>query len=366
MTKMHEATKLGQSIWLDYMHRTMLKTGELKQLIDAGLRGITSNPTIFEEAIGSGDAYDDAMRKMVEQGKSVGEMYQGLVVEDIRNAADQLRPIYAESKGNDGYVSLEADPNLAYDSWATVEEVHHLRELVDRPNVMFKVPATGAGIPAISQLISEGININITLMFSLNHYEAVADAYLRGLEKRAAKGEELSQVASVASFFVSRVDTLIDKELDKLGQRDLKGKIGIANAKMAYARYLTIFSSERWQQLERQGARPQRILYGSTSTKNPDYPDTLYIDNLMGANTVNTLPRKAIDALMDHGMIASGLTANLDEARRQINQLASLGLNLEVLTQHLQDEGVEKFAKDFSKLSDAIAKKREQFQRVPA
>ncbi len=222
------------------------------------------------------------------------------------------------------------------------------------------------GAEAVGKLLQEGININITLMFSLNHYEAVADAYLRGLEKWAAKGEELSQVASVASFFVSRVDTLIDKELEKLGQRDLKGKIGIANAKMAYARYLTIFSSERWQQLERQGARPQRILYGSTSTKNPDYPDTLYIDNLMGANTVNTLPRKAIDALMDHGVIASGLTANLDEARRQINQLASLGLNLEVLTQHLQDEGVEKFAKDFSKLSDAIAKKREQFQRVPA
>lgn len=366
MTKLHEAMALGQSIWLDYIQRTMLKSGELQKLIDAGLRGITSNPTIFEEAIGSGDAYDDAMQKMVEEGKSVGEMYHGLVVDDIRDAADLLRPIYDESHGNDGYISLEADPNLAYDTWATIEEVHHLHELVNRPNVMFKVPATGQGIAAVAQLFSEGINLNITLMFSLQHYEAVADAYLRGLEQRAAKGEDISQVASVASFFVSRVDTLIDQKLDEMGQRDLQGKIGIANAKMAYARYLTIFSSERWQQLERQGARPQRILYGSTSTKNPAYPDTIYINNLMGANTVNTLPRKAIDALLDHGVIASGLTQNLEEARRQINQLAKLGLNLEVLTQHLQDEGVDKFAKDFAKLSDAIAKKREQFQRVPA
>lgn len=366
MTKLHEVTELGQSIWLDYMHRTLLESGELQDLINAGLRGITSNPTIFQAAIGNGNAYDDAMHKLVDAGKSVGEMYEGLVVEDIRHAADLLRPVYAESKGNDGYISLEADPNLAYDTLGTIKEVQHLHELVDRPNVMFKVPATGAGIPAIVALLSEGININITLMFSLSHYEAVADAYLRGLELRAAKGEDVTQVASVASFFVSRVDTLLDEELDKRGNQDLQGQIGIANAKMAYARYLTIFSSDRWQQLEQQGARPQRILYGSTSSKNPAQPDTRYVESLMGANTVNTLPRKTLEAFLDHGVVASGLTEKLDEARRQLNQLAKLGIQLEVLTQHLQDEGVQKFAKDFAKLSDAIARKREQFQRVPA
>jgi len=363
MTKLHEATKLGQSIWLDYIRRSFIESGELQTLIDAGLRGITSNPTIFTEAIVNNNDYDSALKALVAEDKSVGEIYEALVIDDIRHAADLLRPVYDESGGADGFVSLEASPTLAYDTLGTLDEVHHLHSLIKQPNVMFKVPATAAGIPAIATLIGEGISINITLMFSLTHYEVVTEAYLRGLERLAADNGDLSKVSSVASFFVSRVDTAVDKKLDELGNQALKGKIGIANAKMAYARYLSIFSSYRWQQLEAHGARPQRILYGSTSSKNPAYPDTLYVDNLMGANTVDTLPPATLKAFRDHGAIASGLTANLDEARYQLNQLAKLGINLEVITQHLQDDGVQKFAKDFSKLSDAISKKREQFER---
>jgi len=362
-TKLQQATKLGQSIWLDYIRRSFIESGELQALINEGLRGITSNPSIFAEAIVNSSDYDAALQDLVAADKSVDEIYEALVIEDIRAAADLLRPVYDESGGNDGYISLEANPNLAYDTLGTIEEIHHLRATVDRPNVMYKVPATGSGIPAIATLIGEGININITLMFSLTHYEAVVEAYLRGLEQLAAYNGDLSKIASVASFFVSRVDGEIDKKLDEIGNQTLKGKIGIANAKLAYARYLSIFSSYRWQQLEAHGARPQRILYGSTSTKNPAYPDTLYVDNLMGANTVNTLPRATLNALRDHGVIAAGLTANLDQARDELNQLAKLGINLETITQHLQDDGVQKFAKDFSKLIDAISQKREQFER---
>ena len=303
------------------------------------------------------------MRQLTAQGKTVGELYDALVIKDIQAVADLLRPVYDQSDGIDGYVSLEANPNLAYDLEGTIEEVHHLHAQVDRPNVMFKIPATTAGIPAIATLISEGIPINVTLIFSLKHYEAVADAYVRGIERRALAGDDVSNVASVASFFISRVDTVVDKKLQAVGTRDLTGQIGVANAKMAYARYLSIFSSERWQQLEAKGAHAQRILFGSTSVKNPDYPDTFYVDNLMGANTVNTLPRVALDALRDHGVIASGLTSNLEQARRQLNQLAALGIDLDAITQALQDKGVQQFATSFSKVSEAIAEKAKLFTR---
>ena len=363
MTKLHEATELGQSIWLDYIRRSFIESGELQRLIDEGLRGITSNPSIFEEAIGNSSDYDDAMRHLTAEGKTVGELYDALVIKDIQAAADLLRPVYDQSDGIDGYVSLEANPNLAYDVEGTIEEVHHLHAQVDRPNVMFKIPATTAGIPAIATLISEGIPINVTLIFSLKHYEAVADAYIRGIERRALAGDDISKVASVASFFISRVDTVVDKKLQAVGKHDLTGKIGVANAKLAYARYLSIFSSERWQQLEAKGAQAQRILFGSTSVKNPDYPDTFYVDNLMGANTVNTLPRVALDALRDHGVIASGLTNNLEQARQLLNQLAALGIDLDAITQALQDKGVQQFATSFSKVSEAIAEKAQQFRR---
>jgi transaldolase len=374
MTKLHEAAKLGQSIWLDYIRRDFIKSGELQKLIDAGLRGITSNPSIFNEAISQSDDYDGAMRQLVTNGKSLAETYEALVVADIQSAADLLRPVFDESNGDDGYISLEVNPRLAYDTGSTIKEVRHLHKVVNRPNLMIKVPATAAGIPAIATLIGEGININVTLMFSLKDYEAVSDAYLRGLERLAANGGDVSQVASVASFFVSRVDGVVDKELAAISgeQADLaaslEGTIGIANAKLAYTRYLNVFSSERWQRLAMQGARPQRVLWGSTSTKNPKLSDTLYVDNLMGANTVNTIPPSTLDAFREHGTVASGLTANLDQAREQLVQLAKLGIDLEIVTQQLQDEGVQKFADAFDGLMEAIETKRREMksETVPA
>lgn len=366
-TKLHDVyKKVGQSIWLDYIRRSFVESGELQRMIDDGLRGITSNPSIFEEAIAKSDDYDGSVQELVAQDKSVNEIYEQLAVADIQSAADLLRPVYDESDGNDGYVSLEVSPNLAYDTEKTIAEARHLFSAVDRPNVMIKVPATAAGIPAIATLIGEGININVTLMFSLKHYEDVADAYLRGLERLLLNGGDLSKVASVASFFVSRVDTAVDDKLDELGNSDLKGTIGIANAKLAYVRYLSVFGSERFQRLAAKGARPQRVLYGSTSVKNPAYPDTLYVDNLMGANTVNTLPQATIEALKERGTISSGLTQGLDQAREQLVQLGALGVNLEEITQQLQDDGVSKFAKAFDGLIASISDKRDEMQKAVA
>jgi len=364
MSKLHETyKKVGQSIWLDFIRRSHIESGELQTLIDDGLRGITSNPSIFEEAIAQSDDYDSALQELVKSGKSAHEIYETLAIDDIQRAADLLRPVYDESNGNDGYVSLEASPNLAYDTQKTLAEVRHLFDAVSRPNVMIKVPATAAGVPAIATLIGEGININVTLMFSMKHYEDVSDAYIRGLERLALNGGDVSKVASVASFFVSRVDTAVDAQLDAVGNTELKGAIGIANAKMAYARYLTVFSSERFQRLAARGARPQRVLYGSTSVKTPDYPDTLYVDNLMGANTVNTLPPPTIDSLRERGAIAPGLTTDLDEARAQLNQLAALGIDLDVITQQLQDDGVDKFAQAFKGLLASVSERAERMQK---
>ena len=367
-TKNHveQTADLGHSIWLDYLDRAFIKSGELKTMIDEGIRGITSNPSIFQKAIAEGGDYDEQIADLVAEGKDDAEIYEALAVADIQKAADLLAPVYIESKGLDGYISLEANPDLAYDTEATLEEVRRLHKAVNRPNLMIKVPATSAGIPAIATLISEGININITLMFSLAHYDQVADAYLRGLEERLADGFDIDHVASVASFFVSRVDTAVDKELDNLDSdaaKALKGKIGIANAKMAYTRYLNVFSSKRWQKLAAHGARPQRVLYGSTSVKNPDYPDTMYADHLQGANTVNTLPRETIEKFNDHGMIAPALTTHLEEARRQLVQLGNLGIDLERITQQLQDDGVTKFANAFSDLMAAIRRARTEEQQ---
>jgi transaldolase len=372
MTKLHQAAELGQAIWLDFIRRGFIESGDLQSLIDDGLRGITSNPSIFEKAIAESSDYDDALADLVERGRSDHEIYEALAIEDIQRAADLLRPLYDETSGADGYVSLEANPDLAYDTGGTLAEVRHLFKAVDRPNVMIKVPATAAGIPAIATLIGEGINVNVTLMFSQADYEAVSDAYLRGLERLAANNGHLDRVASVASFFVSRVDTVVDEQLGQVISngndqaplaRKLRGAIGIINSKLTYARYLNVFSGERWQQLARRGARPQRLLWGSTSVKNPDYPDTHYVDNLMGASTVNTLPLGTIEAFRKHGTVSSGLTNQLDEARRQMVRLAELGIDLEVITQQLQDDGVTKFATAFQGLLDSIAEKRRQLKK---
>lgn len=361
-TKLKQVTDLGQSIWLDYLDRSFIDSGELKNLIKQGVRGITSNPSIFQEAIAEGDDYEDAIAELTAAGKNDQEIYEALAVEDIQRAADLLKPIYTNSNGADGFISLEANPALAYDTEGTIEEVRHLYQAVDRPNVMIKVPATAAGIPAIKTLISEGININVTLMFSLHDYDNVVEAYLQGLEERVARGGEILHIASVASFFVSRVDTAVDKLLEQKNSpvaTALKGKIGIANAKMAYLRYLTVFSSKRWQLLSTRGARPQRILYGSTSVKNPDYPDTMYVDNLIGANTVNTLPLSAIEVFQERGTVAPTLTSYLEEARLRLIQLANLGIDLDRITQQLQDDGVRKFAKAFDDLIQSLHRVKE-------
>ncbi|MEZ4711745.1 MAG: transaldolase [Caldilineaceae bacterium] len=358
MSKLHEIhAEVGQSIWLDYIGRSLINSGELKQMIDDGLRGMTSNPTIFAEAIGESRDYDENVRRLAKEGKAVEEIYEAIAIADVRSAADLFLPIYKESDFTDGFVSLEVNPNLAYDTEGAIEEARRLFAQVNRPNVMIKVPATEAGIPAIATLIGEGININVTLMFSLAHYEAVSDAYLQGMESLIEREVDLGRVASVASFFVSRIDTQVDEQLEARGEDKLLGQIGIANAKMAYARYLTVFSSPRWLRLAKLGAHPQRILFGSTSVKNPAYPETMYVDNLMGANTINTLPRQTIQATQAAATVTSGLTANLEEARRQLVRLGQLGINLEKITADLQAAGVHKFAKSFDELTDAIHKK---------
>jgi len=341
MTKLHELTDLGQAIWLDYIRRSFITLGDLQALIDEGLRGVTSNPTIFEKAIAGSTDYDEDLHRLVEEGETVEEIYEALALDDIRRAADLLRPVYdgstwlttGQTGGADGYVSLEVSPALAYDTEGTIAEARRLFAALDRPNVMIKVPATPAGIPAIEALIGEGINVNVTLMFSLAHYEAVSEAYIAGLEKLAAAGGDLSKVASVASFFISRVDSAVDRALEEISDRTLQGKIAIANAKVTYARFREVFSGERWKRLAALGARVQRPLWASTSTKNPLYPDTLYVDGLIGSDTVNTVPPATLNSFRDHGTVAPTLEVGLGEARAQLAHLAELGVDLHAITQ---------------------------------
>jgi transaldolase len=366
-TKLHEIAELGQSVWLDYLKRSLIASGELEAYVESGLRGLTSNPAIFEKAIVGSDEYDDDTRRLAEQGKTALETYEVLAIEDIQRSADVLRPVYDQTDGIDGYVSLEVNPHLAHNTQDTIAEARRLFAAVSRPNVMIKVPATMQGMPAIRDLIAEGININVTLMFSLSQYDQVADAFMQGLEERAANINDLKSIASVASFFVSRMDVKVDPLLDKLGSpkaQALKGKIGIANAKMAYQRFRETFQSERWQRLASDGARIQRVLYGSTSTKNPRYPDTLYVDNLIGPDTINTVPPDTLQAFLDHGRVALTLESDLDQARGQLDDLAELGIDLDSITQQLLEEGVQKFAEPFDKLIESIAAKQTKFLRT--
>ncbi len=366
MSKIAELNKIGQSIWFDFIRRSIITSGELKTLVEKGITGVTSNPAIFEKAIAGSSDYDADIQKLIKTGKSVEEIYEALAFEDITLAADVLRPVYESTNGKDGYVSLEVSPHLAYNTAKTISEAKRLFETVNRSNLMIKVPATPAGIPAITELIGSGVNVNVTLIFGLENYKSVADAYISGLEKltengpSAANGHPVDKVASVASFFVSRVDTAVDEALDELDSSDLQGKIAIANAKVAYAEFNHIFSGLRWQQLAANGAGVQRVLWASTGTKNPDYSDTMYVDELIGPDTVNTLPPTTLESFIDHGKIAETLTAGLDEARQQLAELADLGIDLEAVTQKLQDEGVVAFAKPFEALIKSIAQKREK------
>jgi len=364
-TKLHELSELGQSIWYDNLRRALLDSGELAGLIQAGIRGVTSNPTIFEKAIAGSVDYDPALRDLVDGGEPVPQIYETLILADIARAADLLRPVYDETNGADGYVSLEVSPTLAYDTPGTILEARRLFELLGRPNVMIKVPATQEGLPAIRALTAEGININITLIFSLVNYQSVVEAYLSGLEDRLAAGAGILTVSSVASFFVSRVDTAVDAALAAVGARaeqanQLMGKIAIANAKVAYSYFRQVFSEARWVQLAEQGARPQRPLWASTGTKNPTYPDTLYLDGLIGSETVNTVPPATLQAFLGHGTVARTLDRGVREAEEQLKALADLGVELGEITETLQEQGVAAFAKSYSELMEAIAEKRER------
>ena len=358
MTKLHELAELGQAIWLDYISRSLLGSGELQELVDQGLRGVTSNPSIFEKAIAGSADYDEDLNRLVSDGRSVAEIYEDLAMADIRSAADILRPVYEKSGGADGYVSLEVNPALAHDTEATIAEARRLFASLERPNVMIKVPATPAGLPAIETLIGEGVNVNVTLIFSLEQYEAVATAYIAGLEKLALAGGDLGKVASVASFFISRVDTAVDKALEEIGNTEIQGKIAIDNAKIAYSRFREIFSSERWNKLATGNARVQRPLWASTSSKNPAYPDTLYVDNLIGPDTVNTLPPATLEDFLDHGTVATTVETDVDGARMRLAELTELGIDLDAITKRVLDEGVAAFAKSFDGLIASIAGKR--------
>lgn len=364
MSKLHDLAELGQAIWYDYIRRAFITSGELQSLIDNGVRGVTSNPSIFEKAIAGSADYDEDLKKLVGEDKSVDEIYEALALDDIARAADLMLPVYEATAGLDGYVSLEVSPTLAHDTRGTITQGKRLFAALKRPNIMIKVPATRAGMPAITALIGEGISVNVTLIFSLGHYNTVADAYLSGLEARAADGGDLKRVASVASFFISRVDTAVDNQLDDLNDTPnaaaLKGHIAIASSKVAYTMFQRSFSGPRWEKLLEQGARVQRLLWASTGTKNPQYPDTLYVDGLIGPHTVNTVPPSTLTAFVDHGTVATTLTKDVDEATAQLDQLTELGINLNAITQKLQDDGVAGFAKSFETLMASIAEKRDR------
>lgn len=367
MTKLHELAELGQSVWYDYIRRDFLNSGELEDLINMGLRGLTSNPAIFEKAIAHSNDYDQAIKSMVRKSKSVQQTYEALVLEDIDRAADLFETVYINTGGLDGYVSLEVSPHLAQDTEKTVAEAKRLFNMLQRPNLMIKVPATNAGLPAITELIGSGINVNVTLLFSIARYREVARAYVQGLKKLQAEGptvpggKSLDGVASVASFFVSRVDSDVDKALQDMGRSDLAGRAAVANAKLAYQAFMEIFQGPRWDKLHKQGAGMQRLLWASTGTKNPDYPDTIYIDQLIGPNTVNTIPPQTMQKFLEHGKVQQTLTQGVDQAAKDIQQLADLGIDLEKTAGKLLNEGILAFVQPFEGLMTAIEKKRDLF-----
>jgi transaldolase len=369
---------LGQSVWFDYIRRRDLISGHIKELIDNdGVSGITSNPSIFEKAIAGSNDYDVAIRKLVEAGIETPLIFEALEVGDIQMAADLFRPVYDSTEGRDGYVSIEVAPTLARDTQGTIKDARRLWSKVNRPNILVKVPGTAEGLPAIEQLLSEGININVTLLFAIARYEQVAMAYLAGLEKLAAAGKPLDRIASVASFFVSRIDVLVDQQLDaKLPTAKnaeetqrlqwLEGKTAIANAKLAYVKFKEIFSSPRFQALAQEGARVQRMLWASTGTKNPHYSDTLYIDTLIGPDTVNTMPVPSLEAYRDHGKPATRIEESLDESRTVMQLLAEEGIDVAADTAKLEEQGVDSFTKDYQKLLAALDEKRRDYLAEPA
>jgi len=366
LARLHD---FDQSFWLDQISRSLIQSGELARLRDEdGLRGVTSNPSIFMKAITGSDDYDDQMRELMNQNKNTEEIYEGIAIRDIQNACDVLRPVYNKAPGADGFVSLEVSPLLADDTEKSIADVRRLSELVARPNLLVKVPATPAGLPVIEQMLYEGISINVTLIFSLDVYEQVANTYVRALESRVAEGQPVDRVASVASFFVSRIDVLIDKLIEQkveegsdmggIDPKALLGKSAVACAKIAYERFKTIFHTKRFQRLEKRGARVQRPLWASTSTKNPDYKDVMYIEPLIGPQTVNTIPLPTAEAFRDHGIVKQTVEDDLAEAHAILENLTKASIDLDEVTQQLLDEGVQKFITPFEELLASIEEKR--------
>jgi transaldolase/glucose-6-phosphate isomerase len=370
MGALNDLEGFGQAVWLDFVDRKFLEAGGLQKLVDEdGLTGVTSNPSIFEKAMGHGDAYDSTLAEYDKEnpGAATIDRYEHLAIQDIKAAAETLKPVYDKLETKDGYVSLEVSPYISDDTDATIAEAKKLWAAVDRPNLMIKIPGTLAGGPAIASTIASGINVNVTLLFALDAYIRVAEAYAMGLEERVKQGQPIDKIASVASFFVSRIDASIDKEIDarvEKGDADaealkaIRGKVAIANAKMAYQWYLEFLKSDRWQALAAKGAQPQRLLWASTGVKDPSYPDTLYIDTLIGKDTVNTMPPKTMDAFRDHGTAAETITQDVDAAKHVLAEAERLGLDLNGVTGKLVEEGVASFVKAFDDLLGSIAKKQ--------
>lgn len=366
----------GQSVWYDNIDRAQLASGEFKRMLDEdGIVGVTANPTIFEKSISSGHAYDEQLTELIREGKSTNEIYEALVIQDIRTVADLLRPIYDRTNGLDGYVSLEVSPELAHNTEGTLSEARRFWKMVDRPNLMIKIPATPAGIPAIEQALTEGINVNITLIFSLDSYKAVTEAYLSALENRNAEGKDISHIASVASFFVSRVDTLVDKLLEEKVKatsdaseqaqlKALEGKAAIANARVVYQEFKRAFHTPRFETLKHSGAHVQRPLWASTSTKNPAYRDVLYAEELIGPDTVDTMPLETIHNFRDHGVVAHTVEKDPAGAQATLDALEKQGIHYDQITQQLQDEGVKKFADSFHQLFQGIEKKQKAIKET--
>src|SRR5919206_5311938 len=363
-SNLHKLSALGQSVWIDYLSRDMLNTGELARMMDEdAVVGVTSNPTIFQKAIAEGDAYDEQLKEILEAGETdAKEIFLQLSSRDVDDATDLLRKVWDEGEGLDGYVSWEVDPRLAYDREATTKEAQRLHAWVDKPNLYVKIPATEPGIGSIEDMIAAGKNINVTLIFSLERYKEVVEAYIRGVERRVGSGGDAKSVHSVASFFVSRVDTETDKRLDAIGgdATKLKGKLGIANAKLAYENYRETFAGPRWEVLAAKGATKQRCLWASTSVKNPDYRDVLYVEELIGPETVNTMPQETIEAFQDHGRVADTLEDGIDEARRLFEDLAAAGIDYDDVVRVLEEEGVQKFIDSFDELLEGVRSKKHE------
>ena len=367
-SRLHQLSELGQSVWIDSISRDWLRSGFLDKLMrEDAVVGVTSNPTIFQKAIASGNAYDEQMRELLAHTDDAKEIFWALAITDIKAACDLMRRVWDEGSGKDGYVSLEVDPTLAYDREATFAQAMHLHETVDRPNLFVKIPATEPGLGAIEDSIARGKSINVTLIFSLARYREVVEAYVRGAERLVESGGDPSTVASVASFFVSRVDTEADRRLEEIGTEEalaLRGKLAIANAKLAYGHYLEVVGSDRWQRLAAAGATPQRCLWASTSTKNPDYRDVIYVEELIGPETVNTMPLETIEAFQDHGEVRLTLAEGLDEADRLLEDLARVGVDYDDVTDTLEREGVQKFSDSFEELLEGVRAKRGELAAV--